>query len=315
MLFFSAVRVQSDGGRRMRTIFRLFLAASLLAAALPGAAQSLRGSKESLLRQNRGAQAHRYSYLKTSGSVKRFAQQGRLVRLKGSSHYKLDDEVSFPYARPEVKQFVERLSSQYYQACGERLVVTSLTRPITRQPRNASHLSVHPTGMAVDLRWSWHKSCRNWLEKTLLSMEQKDVVEATREYWPPHYHVTVFPTPYLRYLASQAGGSSKGGAKVAAARVEGKGSTSSRSKSVRIARSASSKAKGTKTTLARKPAKAKIQVARSVKPTKRSVRVARGESLWRIAQRHKVTVAELKRANGLRSTQVKPGQRLQIPAR
>jgi hypothetical protein len=59
-----------------------------------------------------------------------------------------------------VQTFVERLSSQYHNACGERLVVTSLTRPASEQPRNASDRSVHPTGMAIDLRLSTKGTCR-----------------------------------------------------------------------------------------------------------------------------------------------------------
>ena len=166
-------------------------------------AQSLLGSHESLLRQNEEAREHEFTYLRTTADVRDYAQQGLLVRLPGNSDYELaTDEVSFPYARPEVKTFVERLSEQYRAACGERLVVTSLTRPITRQPPNASVISVHPTGMAADLRRSDSSGCRQWLETVLLDLEGKGVIEATREQYPPHYHVAVFPNPYLQYLAS-----------------------------------------------------------------------------------------------------------------
>jgi hypothetical protein len=166
-------------------------------------AQSLLGSHESLLRQNEEAREHEFTYLRTTSDVRDYAQQGLLVRLPGNSDYELaTDEVSFPYARPEVKTFVERLSEQYRAACGERLVVTSLTRPITRQPANASVISVHPTGMAADLRRSDSPGCRQWLETVLLDLENKGVIEATREQYPPHYHVAVFPNPYLQYLAS-----------------------------------------------------------------------------------------------------------------
>lgn len=166
-------------------------------------AQSLLGSRESLLRQNEEAREHDFTYLRTSTDVRDYAQQGLLVRLAGNSDYELaSDEVSFPYARPEVKTFVERLSNQYRDACGERLVVTSLTRPITRQPPNASAISVHPTGMALDLRRSDSSGCRQWLETVLLDLENKGVLEATREQYPPHYHVAVFPNPYLQYIAS-----------------------------------------------------------------------------------------------------------------
>ena len=127
-------------------------------------AQTLLGSHESLLRQNEEAREHDFTYLRTTTDVRDYVQQGLLVRLPGSSDYELADNVSFPYARPEVKTFVERLSDQYRGACGERLVVTSLTRPITRQPANASAISVHPTGMAIDLRRSDSSGCRLWLE-------------------------------------------------------------------------------------------------------------------------------------------------------
>lgn len=183
-------------------------------------AQSLKGSKASVAKQSRSARQHDYTYLRTSSQVHEFARRGLLVRLSGDSNYRVAD-VSFPYARPEVKTFVERLGSQYRNACGERLVVTSLTRPTSRQPRNASPLSVHPTGMALDLRRSSRPACRAYLEKTLLTLEGRGVLEATRENHPPHYHVALFPQPYMRYLASRgegpvkSGGSSKGETAVA----------------------------------------------------------------------------------------------------
>jgi hypothetical protein len=187
---------------RLRRNAALSLLALAACAAPAAQAQSLLGSHESLLKQNEEAREHDFTYLRTTSDVREFAQEGFLVRLPGNSDYDLaGDEVSFPYARPEVKTFVERLSDQYHSACGERLVVTSLTRPITRQPPNASVISVHPTGMAVDLRRSDSAGCRQWLETVLLDLENKGVVEATREQYPPHYHVAVFPNPYSQYLA------------------------------------------------------------------------------------------------------------------
>lgn len=189
--------------RFTRRLPGLVLLGLCLTAARPEIeAQSLLGSRTSMLRQSAGARQHDYTYLRTSSQVRDFARRGLLVRLSGNSDYRLA-AVSFPYARPEVKTFIERLGDQYRAACGERLVVTSLTRPTTRQPRNASHLSVHPTGMAADLRRSGRSSCRSWLEETLLLLEDEGVLEATRERHPPHYHVTVFPKPYLRYLAAK----------------------------------------------------------------------------------------------------------------
>ncbi|MEA2558793.1 MAG: hypothetical protein QOH06_297 [Acidobacteriota bacterium] len=247
---------------------RSHLPSFLLLAVLIGSAahgQSLAGSKASMVRQSQVARQHDYSYLRTSSQVRDFARRGLLVRLSGNSDYRVAD-VSFPYARPQVKTFVARLAEQYRNACGERLVITSLTRPTTRQPRNASPLSVHPTGMAVDLRRSSRPACRAFLEKTLLTLEGRDVLEATKENHPPHYHVSLFPEPYMRYLASRGGSdkpSSAGEGEVGLAKY----------------------------------------------------RVRGGDSLWDIAKRHGTSVASLKRANGMSSSRLKPGQMLEIPGR
>lgn len=184
---------------RMRTGLFALAAAGLLASAAPVDAQSLRGSTRSMDRQERQARAHDFTYLRSPTQVRRFAEQGYLVPIVDQTNFWLKD-VSFPYARPEVKLFIERLSAQYRAACGERLVVTSLTRPRSRQPRNASTRSVHPTGMAVDLRRSSRPSCRRWLEDVLLSLEERRVLEATRERRPAHYHVALFPQPYRGYV-------------------------------------------------------------------------------------------------------------------
>lgn len=187
-------------GSTQRSPFKLatvvFLLLGHATTALP---QSLRGDQASLDRQNRMAQMHNYTYLRTAADVERFVHAGYLERVRETRHLRLEG-VSFPYARPEVRLFLERISRQYYDACQEALVVTSLTRPQTKQPRNASPRSVHPTGMAVDLRRSRKNECRQWLERVLLQLEKQGVLEATYEQTPPHYHVAVFPRPYMAYL-------------------------------------------------------------------------------------------------------------------
>jgi hypothetical protein len=170
----------------------------------PVDAQTLRGSPQAMQQQNRIAREHDFTFLQTGAQVRRFVESGYLVHLPGNADYELA-RVSYPYARPAVKLFIERLSSQYRAACGEKLVVTSLTRPISEQPNNASALSVHPAGMAVDLRVSGRAACRNWLERTLLSLERQGVLNAIRENRPPHYHVALYPNQYTQYVARLTG--------------------------------------------------------------------------------------------------------------
>ncbi|HKJ93030.1 MAG TPA: DUF5715 family protein [Longimicrobiales bacterium] len=164
-------------------------------------AQSLHGSPRSLTIQNRIARERGFTYLRTSKQVREFVEKGYLVPVRGDDDYSLKG-VSFPYARPSTRTFVERIAAQYHAACGEKMVITSLTRPEARQPRNASSRSVHPTGMAIDIRRSRSQLCSSWLEDMLLSLEGSDVIEATRERHPPHYHVAVFPERYAVYVAS-----------------------------------------------------------------------------------------------------------------
>lgn len=282
--------------------------AALCLLALPTAAltdaQSLLGSRESLQRQDDQAQAHGFTYLRTVADVRDYAKRGLLVRLRGNADYDVEpDEVSFPYARPEVKLFIERLSDQYRSACGEKLVVTSLTRPITRQPRNASVLSVHPTGMAVDLRRSSSTACRAWLEATLLDLEGRNVLEATREQYPPHYHVAVFPNPYLRSI--NAGELPR----VEVAAVDIPDDPPVRH-SARVRHAVYRRSHRSHVALAvRRTGGHHLKHARKGK----QVRVSRGDSLWKISQRSGVSVARLKQANGSHSRHLKPGQVLKIP--
>lgn len=207
-------RARARGSRRpkpasplLSTLLLIATALPLAPALLPGAldAASLRPTRTALLRQVDAARQHGYLYTRTTRDVRRLIEDGQLVRLRGNRDYEIKESMALPYARPEVESFVERLGRQYRERCGEQLVVTSLIRPKSRQPRNSSPLSVHPTGMAIDLRVSWKRACRGWLEGALLQLEEAGVVEAARERYPPHYHVVLFPRPYRRYEAGLEG--------------------------------------------------------------------------------------------------------------
>lgn len=160
---------------------------------------SLNGSRDSMMKQNRVARQHDYTFLRNSAQVRKFVDSKLLERVSGDRNYELSG-VSYPYARPALKLFIERLSQQYRDATGEKLVITSLTRPISAQPYNASSLSVHPTGMAADIRISKNRAARRWLENVLLDLERKGILEATKERRPPHYHVALFPQQYEQYV-------------------------------------------------------------------------------------------------------------------
>jgi hypothetical protein len=185
--------------RLLASTLPFVLAPSALAADVE---VTLRGSPESMVRQHRVAVEAEYTFVGTLEEMEALAEEGRLVSVPGGPDYEVMDWV-FPYALPEVRTFVERFASQYRAACGERLVVTSLTRPYSEQPPNAHPLSVHPAGMAVDLRISQSQPCRQFLEDSLLGMEERGLLDITRERAPPHYHVAIFPEPYGAFAAAR----------------------------------------------------------------------------------------------------------------
>ena len=333
---------------RTRRCGALLLAAALLLAGLPdrAPAQSLRGSRASLDRQVAQARQHDFTHLANARQLRRFVDAGYLVPVSGNADYTLFD-VSFPFARPAVRLFVERLSAQYRRACGERLVVTSLTRPRSHQPRNASDRSVHPTGMAVDLRRPAGR-CRAWLESVLLSLEARGLVEATAERRPPHYHVAVYPAPYADYVARQTAGVARqtagsGGGESAppaaiAFHVVRRGDTLGRiarrygaaidalrrandltsslihpGQTLRVpgVRASSAGGVGVPEPASSSAAPAARVASSSSAPVVHVVR--RGDTLTGIARRHGTSVAALRRTNGLSSSLIRAGQTLRVP--
>lgn len=191
---------------RFRLPSLLLTAALLIGSATPAAlaAQSLRGSAASVDRIHRQAVNHGLHFYETSAGIQRAVERGRFVRLRGNADYRVHN-VTHPYLLPEAHTFVTRLAAQYRSVCGEQLVVTSAIRPRSMRLSNSVDKSVHPTGMAVDLRRPTNARCLSWLRTTLLALERGGVLEAVEERRPPHFHVAVFPRPYGNYVSRQGG--------------------------------------------------------------------------------------------------------------
>lgn len=192
----------------MTRTFRLtapgVLAAALALGAAPAGAQSLAGSRASIDRMYSHARAADLTFYRTPIGVRGAARDGGLVRMSGNGDYRLAG-VSYPYALGSTRTFVQRLGAQYRQVCGEKLVITSGVRPTTLRLANSTDRSVHPTGMAVDIRKPRGGRCLAWLRETLLYLEGQGVIEATEERRPPHFHIAVFPAPYRRYVGNTGG--------------------------------------------------------------------------------------------------------------
>jgi hypothetical protein len=157
--------------------------------------ESLRGSKASVEKMYDFAQRYRYPFYLTPTNIDTAIAHGRLVELTGDSTYELTRGVQENYTTREAKQFITMFAPQYLYACGSPLTVTSAARALSRQPRNANPHSVHPAGIAVDIRRPSPGPCLNWVRSALAQLEAQGIVEATEELHPIHLHVAVLQAP------------------------------------------------------------------------------------------------------------------------
>ncbi|MCB1705556.1 MAG: LysM peptidoglycan-binding domain-containing protein [Halioglobus sp.] len=304
-----------------------FIVIVLLCSSL-AQAQSLKGSRTSIDKQYRTAQSYGLTFVNTSSGLNSAIRANRLMRVSPDRYMDLHN-VSFPYAVPGTRLFLSRLSSQYYSQCGEKLTVTSLLRPRDRQPANSVAHSIHPTGMAVDLRVPKSAKCRSWLENTLLSLEREKVVDVTRERYPPHYHVAVYAEHYETRVAALTGspapsadsGSNSSYAGSYQRYVVQKGDTLSeiaRRNGVQVAQlRAVNTLRGNLINVGQKlriPSGAASGDAGSdvVATYETTHRVNRGDTLWRIANRYGTSVQQLRQVNGKKTDVLQVGQVLKI---
>ncbi len=161
-----------------------------LAAPCPAAAQTLRGSPASVERAYRLAVRRGLPFHRSRGTIERSARRGVYVRLSNTATYRLRG-VGVPFVLPATRTVLGNLAARYRRQCGERLVVTSAMRLTLSRLINSTPKSVHPAGLAFDLR-APRGRCRAWLRAELLSMERRGLIDATEERVPPHLHVVVY---------------------------------------------------------------------------------------------------------------------------
>ncbi len=164
----------------------------------------LKGSKQSMRRQNAMADRYNLSRIEDDAMLRRFINAGLLVPLKPDGRtyfYDSDSPREYAYARPYTRQFIERLSGQYCEKFHKKLKVTSAVRPRTYQNRlrhnnaNASRASSHMTGATVDIsKVGMKRAEKRWMQNVLRSLEYRGCVEATEENRQATFHIMVYPT-------------------------------------------------------------------------------------------------------------------------
>ena len=184
--------------------------------------------------------------------------------------------------------------------------MTSAARPISRQPRNSNPYSVHPTGIAVDLRRPRAGPCLTWLRHALAELEQKGFVEATEERHPVHLHVAVLTEPGRVAALPQLSSSSYASSTRSGVAPERVALSTPAIAAMPAPQRVSSSA----------PTRASSNAKRGNGDTDRTrtYRVREGDTLWDVARKNGVSVTALARANH-RSTRgvLRPGVTLRLP--
>jgi LysM repeat protein len=285
-------RIHADG-RARRSAILLAAAAALLAIPPHANAQragrqpeALRGSRASVEKMYDFAQRYRYPFYLTPSTLDDAIAKGRLVPLTGDENYELTRGVGFSYATTEARDFVMQFAPQYLAACGVPLTVTSAARPMSRQPRNANPHSVHPTGIAVDIRRPFPGPCLTWVRTALAQLEARGFVEATEEHHPVHLHIAVLRAPGARFTLPDL------------------------TNGVRVARQPTTP----ETTVAAANGDVSLVAATNDWARTRVYLVRDGDTLWDVAQKTGVSVAALARANNRSPKSVlRPGTMLALP--
>lgn len=289
------LRIATGRARLHARIIAGITAALVIGAPIAGAQrrnkepEDLHGSKASVERMYDFAVRHRYPFYLTPTNLDSAIAHGKLVALTGDSTYELTRGVGFSYATREAKRFVTLFAPQYLAACGAPLTVTSAARPMSRQPHNANPHSVHPTGIAVDIRRPPPGPCLTWVRGALAELETKGLVEATEEHHPIHLHIAVLQAPGARFaLPDLTHG-------VVVARVASPQTVAATSNGdVKV------------TSLAAAP--------RDSGARPRTYQVRQGDTLWDVAQKTGVSVKALADANHRStSTALQPGTVLKLP--
>ncbi len=179
--------------------------------ASPSGPQDLRGSPESLAKQNKVADLCKLSRFKDDRELQSFIARKLLVRVQDwTETYYVTTEERFRYLRPWAKDFLEGLAKKHNATFGKHLKVTSLVRTEAYQRmlvkrgisdadgETEDRRSAHLTGSAFDVsRRDMSFLERAWMRWELWSLKRKEVIEAVEEGRHNNtFHIMVVPPCY-----------------------------------------------------------------------------------------------------------------------
>jgi hypothetical protein len=165
----------------------------------------LRGSHDSLLRQNEEIDRLRLTRISDDQQLEELELRGELVSLHESRAMQIaaNLELNRRFCRPWTRDFLEDLSQAFYAQFHQPIQVTSAVRTVDQQARlqrsnhNAAPIdgdtaSSHLAGLTVDIgKRPMSRMQRAWIDQYVLRLQQLGLVEAAEERRQACYHIMV----------------------------------------------------------------------------------------------------------------------------
>lgn len=175
----------------------------------------LRGSRESLLRQNEEIDRLQLPRIADDEELAALEARQELVPIEESSSLAIASnlESSRRYCRPWTRDFVQDLGQAYYQEFHKPIQVTSAVRTMAQQRRLRRHnrnaapeagdtASSHLAGITVDiLKRGMTRREHQWMEQYFFDLKRQGLIEPEEERRQPVFHVMVSD----RYTGWRAG--------------------------------------------------------------------------------------------------------------
>ena len=178
----------------------------------PPVAPELRGSRDSLVKQNSEIDRAGLERIEDDDQLTQLEESGALVPLAESKTLRINPELqeSRRYCRPWTAQFVSDLSRDYYGKFRQPLQVTSAVRTAEQQrhlmringnaaPAEGDIASSHLAGTTVDIgKRGLTRKQHKWVADYLAHLKEQDVIEPEEERRQACFHIMVsnrYPMP------------------------------------------------------------------------------------------------------------------------
>jgi len=178
----------------------------------PPVAPELRGSRDSLLKQNSEIDQAGLVRIDDDAQLEQLESRGVLIPIPASEYLRINPSLkpNRRYARPWTVQFIDDMAQEFYKEFGKPLTVTSAVRTAAQQrrltrtnhnaaPAEGEVASSHLAGTTVDIgkRWLSRKQ-HKWIADYLARMKEQDIIEPEEERRQACFHVMVsqrYPYP------------------------------------------------------------------------------------------------------------------------